>query len=426
MAVQDTSRKAGPYIGTGEASSFPFSFKVFKASDIQVVRSLSADATEGEEVVPSGEYRVTLNIDQGQAPGGFVELEKPLPEGYRLIILSNLPYEQPMALTNHDGFYPTVLNDSADRAVILLQQLRDKVDQCIKVSELGGESTDELKKVLLEASELASKIIPHTNAIDLVYSDFVGAVEGAFDHDFGVWGENDTVVRLPQGGSIFTVAQNMQFVQPVGENILLVMKAALNVDKMEAVIPLADDLSAVAPVAGSIRNLAPVAGAVAICAENVDAIRELGGTLGIDVEAVTLPVGSPVTISKALKNGVYMLTFGIPAGTKGDKGDKGDRGEQGPVGSLANVTVNAVRLNPDQKPTVSQTEATMTFGIPQGQKGDKGDKGDIGDSGVYVGEGTPDGYNVYINPDGSEWRDYYTKGEIDAMISGAVQRIEAL
>ena len=38
MTINSTIRKAGPFIGNGTASSFPFTYKVFKASDLDVVR----------------------------------------------------------------------------------------------------------------------------------------------------------------------------------------------------------------------------------------------------------------------------------------------------------------------------------------------------------------------------------------------------
>lgn len=111
-----------------------------------------------------------------------------------------------------------------------------------------------------------------------------------------------------------------------------------------------------------------------------------------------------------------------PQGPRGEKGAKGDIGPQGPVGTISGLSVAAVLLDTGVNPTVDQTvngsETILTFGIP---KGDKGDKGDIGDSGVQVGEGTPDGYRVFINPDGVEDPHYaYSKEESDAKYLTAV------
>lgn len=36
---------------------------------------------------------------------------------------------------------------------------------------------------------------------------------------------------------------------------------------------------------------------------------------------------------------------------------------------------------------------------------------------IYVGSDTPDGYTLYVNPDGSDVETYYTKSEIDDKIS---------
>ena len=38
MTISSTVRIAGPFIGTGTATVFPFAFKVFTATNLQVVR----------------------------------------------------------------------------------------------------------------------------------------------------------------------------------------------------------------------------------------------------------------------------------------------------------------------------------------------------------------------------------------------------
>ena len=36
---------------------------------------------------------------------------------------------------------------------------------------------------------------------------------------------------------------------------------------------------------------------------------------------------------------------------------------------------------------------------------------------VYVGSDTPEGYTMYINPNGDTYRDYYTKEEVDQLLN---------
>ncbi len=68
MAISSEIRKAGPFLGNGTATSFPFGFKVFEAADVKVVQ---ADAGGIETTLtPGGDYSVTLNPEQESAPGG--------------------------------------------------------------------------------------------------------------------------------------------------------------------------------------------------------------------------------------------------------------------------------------------------------------------------------------------------------------------
>ena len=116
MAISTESRRAGPFTGNGVQRDFPFAFKVFSADQVKVVVS----AGNGE--------------------------------GSVLAILSAVPMVQPMVLTNRGGFYPSTLNDSADRAVILAQQLSERLDRAVTVDATDTMTPSELKQKLLDAA----------------------------------------------------------------------------------------------------------------------------------------------------------------------------------------------------------------------------------------------------------------------------------
>lgn len=133
MTINSTIRKAGPFIGNGTASSFPFTYKVFQASDLEVVlldQSTNVETT----LVLTTQYTVTLNQDQDSNPGGTVTLVAgPLAAGYTLTMTSDVPNLQPTDLTNQGGFYPEVINDSLDRATIQIQQLQEQGDRTLRL-----------------------------------------------------------------------------------------------------------------------------------------------------------------------------------------------------------------------------------------------------------------------------------------------------
>ena len=142
MTISSTVRIAGPFIGTGTASYFPFTFKVFNASDLQVVR---VNTTTGVEttLVLNTDYAVSLNADQDSNPGGSIVLTSGLlAVGFNMIITSDIANLQPTDLTNQGGFYPEVITDALDRATIQIQQMADELTRSIKIPVTDGLSLD--------------------------------------------------------------------------------------------------------------------------------------------------------------------------------------------------------------------------------------------------------------------------------------------
>jgi hypothetical protein len=132
MTISSTTRIAGPYIGNGTASVFAYTFKIFSAADLDVVR-LNVSTGLETTLVLTTDYTVTLNVDQNSNPGGSVTLVAgALASGFTLTITSDIANLQPTDLTNQGGFYPEVITDSFDRATIQIQQMADEVARSIK------------------------------------------------------------------------------------------------------------------------------------------------------------------------------------------------------------------------------------------------------------------------------------------------------
>lgn len=152
MSVQNTTRRAGPYVGTGLVSAYTFAFKVFRSEDVKVLRSESSDASAQDEALKYGtDYVVKLNANQDEQAGGTVTLASPLAEGLRLSILSAITPDQQMVLTNHDGFLPATLNNSADKAIALIQELKEEVGRSLRVPASADKTPEDLTEELLAA-----------------------------------------------------------------------------------------------------------------------------------------------------------------------------------------------------------------------------------------------------------------------------------
>lgn len=124
MTISSANRKAGPYVGNSVATVFAFSFKVFAAADLLVVKRDTATNIETTLTLTT-DYTVSLNANQNTSPGGTITLVSALPTGYTMIISSQVEYLQETDLTNQGGFYPEVVTNSLDRLTILTQQLAE-------------------------------------------------------------------------------------------------------------------------------------------------------------------------------------------------------------------------------------------------------------------------------------------------------------
>ena len=153
MAVSYEVRSAGPFLGDGTTRTFTFSFKIFDASQVKVLTSTDGGDTETE--VDDALYSVALNDEQDVTPGGTVTMTTAPAVGVRLSILSAVPYVQTMVLTNRGGFYPDLINDAVDRAVILAQQNLELLGRTVRVPASSEKTPEELGSELFAARDAA-------------------------------------------------------------------------------------------------------------------------------------------------------------------------------------------------------------------------------------------------------------------------------
>lgn len=238
MSVQNITRRAGPYVGTGLVSAYTFAFKVFRAEDVRVVRSASSDASAQDETLKLGtDYTVKLNANQDEKAGGTVTLASPLAEGLRLSILSAITPDQQMVLTNHDGMLPTTLNDSADKAIALIQELKEAVGRTLRVPASSDKTPEDLTEELLSAQNDARK-----------YADAAQqSAEEAKKSELKTaeYAEAATAI-VPFKAEIKTVADNIETVKTVGQNVESVKSVASIKDETVAVAGALDDIGTAA------------------------------------------------------------------------------------------------------------------------------------------------------------------------------------
>lgn len=242
MALDDIERRV-VYEGDGAQTTFPFTFVVFNEDDISVTRALTENS---EETVSDTEYTVTLS-DDGT---GSVVFTTPPADGVKIAILSAIPETQTMVLTTYDGFDPEVLNDSADRQVALVQQLREQVGRTLKVPATSDKTPEQAMTEILEVAANAGE-----------YRDEAQAAAEAAAASAASAAESATTVGtiLPDIADVKTVAANITDVVSVAGGIEDVGTVAESIEDVNAVV---DHMSEVSSVGQNIDDVETVSGSI--------------------------------------------------------------------------------------------------------------------------------------------------------------------
>lgn len=105
------------YTGNGVTTSFPYTFRIFRKSDLVVqVSDLNGNVTE---LVLDTDYTVT---NAGGYNGGNVILSKALANGYHISISREIPVTQDTDLRNQGKFFAEVHEDAFDKLTMLIQK----------------------------------------------------------------------------------------------------------------------------------------------------------------------------------------------------------------------------------------------------------------------------------------------------------------
>jgi hypothetical protein len=178
MSISSSTRKAGPYSGNGSTTQFPFSFKVFSASDVFVVRTDLGGAESN--LVLGTDYTVAINADQDANPGGTITTITAPATGYLITATSQVQNLQPITLTNQGAFYPKVINDALDRATIQIQQVAEQVGRAVKVQISSAINPDALISQLeTDAANAAASAAVASAKL----AEFKGAYYGPYASD---------------------------------------------------------------------------------------------------------------------------------------------------------------------------------------------------------------------------------------------------
>jgi hypothetical protein len=282
MTIPNTARKAGPLLGTGSQTAWPFTFKVFTQADVAVSVT---NATGTVTVLALGtDYTVTLNSNQDTSPGGTVNYPvsgAALPVGSAIAIIGDLDYDQSLDLPSGGNFSPTALENQLDRATMQIQQLKELSDRSAKMS-----------------------VFSSPQDVELLTSSIITLAE--IDQEIVAVADNEANVNV--------VAGNIGSVNTVAANIANVAAAGANTTNINAVVANAADIDTVAANIADVNTVADNINTVNTVADNLSAWRDV--TAGDDIQVTNFngtgfQVAFTLPFSPGVENNTQVYISGV-------------------------------------------------------------------------------------------------------------------
>lgn len=138
------------YEGNGAATSFPFAFKVWSTDQLNI----SITSPKGETSPAQG---WTASIGESGGTVTYLHDGAPLPAGWRLAIVRNMPFAQGIDLISASRFDPQVIEDGLDQATAELQQLNEKLARAVIMPATSDNSPEEVVASVYSSRDAAAQ-----------------------------------------------------------------------------------------------------------------------------------------------------------------------------------------------------------------------------------------------------------------------------
>jgi hypothetical protein len=155
MAVETTNNRIS-YSGNGVTTGFSFPYKFLASGDLKVYVRVTATGVETLKTITT-HYTVT---GAGEDAGGTVTMLVAPAAGETLIIYNDPAATQGVDLVENDAFPAETGEGAWDRAVLLIQRLKDRVDRAVRLSDAFSPAFD---PVLPSDLDQAGGLVPVIN-----------------------------------------------------------------------------------------------------------------------------------------------------------------------------------------------------------------------------------------------------------------------
>ncbi|NJB66682.1 hypothetical protein GGQ74_000322 [Desulfobaculum xiamenense] len=137
MSVESTVGRTR-YEGNGSATGFPVGFSFDDPAHVRVVlRRPSATVPgtmEDVDLVPDVDFLLTGDGAAGEGMVRYPRSGAPMPEGWTLTIVQNVPLTQERSWSNADAIDVREIEKADDKLTRICQQLKEEVGRCVKVA----------------------------------------------------------------------------------------------------------------------------------------------------------------------------------------------------------------------------------------------------------------------------------------------------
>ena len=137
------------YQGNGTATAFPFAFKVWSTDQL----SVSLTSPDGL-TTPAQGWTASLGENGGTLT--YLHNGTPLPDGWRLAIVRDMPFAQGIDLISASRFDPQVIEDGLDQATAELQQLNEKITRAVIMPATSEQSPEEVVASIYASRDAAA------------------------------------------------------------------------------------------------------------------------------------------------------------------------------------------------------------------------------------------------------------------------------
>ncbi len=137
------------YQGNGTATAFPFAFKVWSTDQL----SVSLTSPDGL-TTPAQGWTASLGENGGTLT--YLHNGTPLPDGWRLAIVRDMPFAQGIDLVSASRFDPQVIEDGLDQATAELQQLNEKITRAVIMPATSEQSPEEVVASIYASRDAAA------------------------------------------------------------------------------------------------------------------------------------------------------------------------------------------------------------------------------------------------------------------------------